>query len=484
MRMSSIPRVVLLILTALLLACFSTAFDSGTTAAMAEGRKSLFEVLTGRGLRTARSSKITRVAAAPRKKKRRRAAKNQTDRVLPAPADWLIAKQSGEPVQLIVNLAEQRVRVYVGDSEVASSQVSSGKAGYDTPTGIFSILGKSRYHRSNIYSNAPMPFMQRLTWSGIALHASNSVPAQPASHGCVRLPGQFAGQLFGFTERGGHVIITHNQVVPKPIDHAALFQPGAQYDPAADLRKVEFSIRRHLAKRHNPFDYPVKDRFNGDSRKPVRIYLTRLSEHEKLRDVQRLLHLLHMRPGEIDGYMGPNTGNAIKRFQKHYGLQVTGAMSDQVLTDLYRITGIGTPPDARIYVRQDFRAVFEADIGLADPQVPLGEHLLTIKRFDRDAGRASWLVSSISDGSQSRDLDNLVAGNDLDAAFAVVTEPNYLIAHVLDRFDIPQRIRNRISARLTAGSSIAISDTGISWETGLGTDFIVLTKERDQAVSG
>ena len=80
---------------------------------------------------------------------------------------------------------------------------SSGKSGYSTPSGVFSILSKNRYHYSNIYRGAPMPYMQRLTWSGIAFHGSNSVPKdRPASHGCIRLPHSFASQLFKFTEKG------------------------------------------------------------------------------------------------------------------------------------------------------------------------------------------------------------------------------------------------------------------------------------------
>ena len=130
------------------------------------------------------------------------------------------------PLQIMVSKDLQQLKIYDGGVVVATSRVSTGKAGHSTPTGIFSILEKKRTHFSNIYDSAPMPFMQRLTWSGIALHASNSVPAYPASHGCVRLPNDFAKTLFSITRRGGHVLITDREIEPQRIVHTLLFKPS------------------------------------------------------------------------------------------------------------------------------------------------------------------------------------------------------------------------------------------------------------------
>ncbi len=142
------------------------------------------------------------------------------------------AEAASRTLQIIVSKDTQSLAVYDGDKVIATSKVSTGKEGHDTPTGIFSILEKQKFHRSNIYSNAPMPWMQRLTWSGIALHESDSVPRRPASHGCVRLPGAFARELYGMTERGVHVIIADAAVEPRVISHPDLFQPPA---PVPDL---------------------------------------------------------------------------------------------------------------------------------------------------------------------------------------------------------------------------------------------------------
>ena len=94
------------------------------------------------------------------------------------------------------------------------------RPGHRTPTGVFSVIGKERWHRSNIYSGAPMPFMQRITWSGVAMHAG-VVPGYPASHGCIRLPAGFAPQLFGMTKMGARVVVTPRDVEPVEFSHDA-----------------------------------------------------------------------------------------------------------------------------------------------------------------------------------------------------------------------------------------------------------------------
>jgi lipoprotein-anchoring transpeptidase ErfK/SrfK len=110
-------------------------------------------------------------------------------------------------VRILISLSKQRVYVYRGSIRIGVSSVSTGRKGYETPTGIFSILQKRRMHYSNRYNNAPMPFMQRLTWDGVALHAGNIPASGAASHGCVRLPYAFAKLLYRVTYPGTVVII-------------------------------------------------------------------------------------------------------------------------------------------------------------------------------------------------------------------------------------------------------------------------------------
>lgn len=113
---------------------------------------------------------------------------------------------SAEPVRLLVNIAEQRAYVYRGEALIAATAISTGKTGKDTPSGTFTILQKKIDHRSTIYDSAPMPFMQRLTWDGVAIHAGRN-PGFAASHGCVRVPLGFAKKLYGITAVGTTVTV-------------------------------------------------------------------------------------------------------------------------------------------------------------------------------------------------------------------------------------------------------------------------------------
>ena len=114
------------------------------------------------------------------------------------PATSLPPRRNG-PLQIIVSLDKQQLTLYSGGEVIAHSRVSTGQRGHSTPTGVFSIIQKDRWHRSNIYDDAPMYFMQRITWSGVALH-QGVVPNYPASHGCIRLPEAFAKQMWTHDE--------------------------------------------------------------------------------------------------------------------------------------------------------------------------------------------------------------------------------------------------------------------------------------------
>jgi lipoprotein-anchoring transpeptidase ErfK/SrfK len=138
-----------------------------------------------------------------------------------------------QPVMVVISLPMQRAYVYRGDAMIAAASVSTGKDGKDTPTGIFPILQKREMHRSNLYNDAPMPFMQRLTWDGVALHAGNN-PGFPDSHGCIRLPTAFAKKLFSITSVGTTVIVTDEMV-------------GDHFDPALLATETSQANQTQLA---------------------------------------------------------------------------------------------------------------------------------------------------------------------------------------------------------------------------------------------
>lgn len=137
------------------------------------------------------------------------------------------------PVIIVVGLSKQRAYVYRNGVLIGISTVSTGAPGHETPTGVFTILQKKVDHKSNLYNDAPMPFMQRLTWTGIAMHAGN-LPGYPASHGCIRLPLAFAERLYAVTEIGLTVIVTESSDVPRfaPTPQILQDRPRSSFDSA------------------------------------------------------------------------------------------------------------------------------------------------------------------------------------------------------------------------------------------------------------
>jgi len=142
------------------------------------------------------------------------------------PGEWVLRPEIAPegPVLVYVDLGRQRATVYRNGVRVGVSTISSGKEGYETPTGVFTILEKDQDHRSRTYDNAPMPYQQRLTWMGVALHAGN-LPGYPASHGCVRLPMAFAKKLFTITPMGGTVVIAGGSEDPVKREAAGVLAP-------------------------------------------------------------------------------------------------------------------------------------------------------------------------------------------------------------------------------------------------------------------
>ena len=409
--------------------------------------------------------------AARRKIKRRRVYRARRKKTPPPRAAWYPAETAKDPVQIIVSLPDQKATVYQGDKALVTSRVSSGKKGHTTPAGVFSILQKNRFHRSNIYSRAPMPFMQRLTWSGIALHASNSVPSYPASHGCVRLPPAFASQLFRFTEMGAHVVITKSKVAPVGIEHEKLFQPSPPAPKDFDVVEAERNLAQAGLK--------PKRQAKKPSTSPIRILVTRRTGKERLMDIQQLLNELQFDAGDVDGWMGPDTASAIKRFQATYGMTADGLVSDRLVIELYRVAGKPEPRNGHIYARQDFRQLFDMPVRIADPDKPLGAHLFTAMHFDQGAEHTRWLSVTLNKKAEEPQREAMVrqgstASDQPD--LQQIPIPASTAGEALDRIEIPDSIRQRIAELLTPGSSLAISDDGLSIETfPKGTDFVVLT---------
>ncbi|WP_107675471.1 L,D-transpeptidase family protein [Agrobacterium sp. LAD9] len=381
-------------------------------------------------------------------------------------------------LQILVSKSDQSLSLYENGEIIATSKVSTGKAGHETPSGIFSILEKRKYHESNIYSAAPMPFMQRLTWSGIALH-EGKVPNYPASHGCVRLPSKFAKSLFGDTRTGVHVIITDRPVSLRFVQHPALFAPRDDADDGklllsdVELRPATFDAALGTVEvAVNEKTQSLKPAAKAREPSPLRILITRRGEREKVMDIQTVLTRLGFDAGSADGYTGEMTISAINGFKRWKGLKTTGPLlTDAFVAALYASAGENHPPTGQIMVRQDFKPLFEAAIDIKDPEVALGTHFFEAVTVDRAAGTAEWNGVTLE--------NHLPAAARKRLGITVTEAPGGFdqLSAVLSRLEIPAEIRSRIEQELSSGSSITVSDISHQMETGTGTDFITVTKE-------
>jgi L,D-transpeptidase catalytic domain len=156
----------------------------------------------------------------------------------------LVEKEAGTkpqgPLVIVVSIDRQQVTVYDSNGVFAESPVSTGMKGHSTPMGVFSVIQKHKFHHSNIYSGAPMPYMQRITWSGVAMHAG-VLPGYPASHGCIRMPMAFAMKMWNWTKMGARVIVVPGQISPQTFSHPVLAtmrvppQPSVSADPKGNV---------------------------------------------------------------------------------------------------------------------------------------------------------------------------------------------------------------------------------------------------------
>ena len=372
----------------------------------------------------------------------------------------IAAPVEGEPLTLVVSLNQQKIDVYRGTALVTSAKVSSGKRGYDTRAGVFSILEKHRRHHSNLFSGAPMPWMQRMTWSGTALHGG-IVPGYPASHGCVRLPFSFAPKLFQMTNVGENVVVAHDRVAPKLIEHPNLFQPASAHpqmsmvlvDQEALVAPSDWATRQATPQSPEQEAVDASAGAEDASTAPLRILITRRTERDRIIGVQYLLASLgYLKPQNFTGRVGPETIAAIKAFQKVNGLKETGAFTDDLAKTVHLVAGKAEPPAGHLFVRQDFRRVFDMPVAFRHPEKELGTHVFTATKSPPGNAKTPWMAISLE-------------GDDP--------------VNALDRIEIPDEARQEISARLSPGSSLIIADTSVnSAVLREGDDFIVWTNDK------
>jgi hypothetical protein len=460
--------------------------------------------------------------------------------------ETVAARPAGEPIMAIVSLSNQRVTIYDADGWILRAPVSSGQTGYETPAGVYSVIQKEEEHHSNLYDDASMPFMQRITWSGIALHAG-PLPGYPASHGCVRIPYEFAQRLFDTTKIGMRVIVARNDVRPVEIDHPVLFKPKlVRADLAPKALTAHWDAAREEAQAAAPDAAPPEadgPSQAGPAKPPVMlksltaakiaaadaaakkadaarltaakltldaVRLVRAAEATKyraeaqLRAAERALEAVSSpaviqaaeeekaeapaRLADAEAQLAAAKGEAPLKADaavrardeaREAAAEKVSAMeaSREATRMMSAVSIFISRKTQRLYVRQSFQPVLESPITIHDADHPIGTHIYTVLDYANDGADLRWSAISM-DRSQVGPNGKSRRG---DGTNAEPMSPDVGPARAaLDRIEIPQDIVDRISEIISPGSSLIISDEGMSTETGEDTDFVILMSGEPQ----
>ena len=366
-------------------------------------------------------------------------------------------------LSVIISIDKQQLTLYSDGKPIAHSSVSTGTPGHPTPMGVFSIIQKDRWHRSNLYDDAPMFFMQRITWSGVAMH-QGIVPNQPASHGCIRLPEAFARQMWGITKLGVRVIIARNEVTPVAISHARLFtlklEPlEAKGEP--DVTSAEMVKAAYGALEVAQFAAPKRD--------------VTASDASKLRDpaLDAIAYALKS-PRETPATSSEVVRSAYDTFDASKVRRAKSLASNAVAEvrplKPGPISVFISRKEGKLFVRKGFDPLFNAPVTFERPDKPLGTHVFTALSVKDDNTTMRWNVVSMAGGGST---PTKKSEKGVRAEFA---GPASNATEALERVTIPQDALDRISELMSPGASLIISDQGLGPETGVGTDFIVLTR--------
>lgn len=439
---------------------------------------------------------------------------------------------SGSAVLAVVSLARQRVTLYDAMGEAVRSPISSGQTGYETPVGVFSVLQKEAEHYSNLYDDAAMPHMQRITWSGVALHAG-ALPGYPASHGCIRLPHRFAERIFPMTRLGLRVVVSRDDVAPVPISHPMLFQP----QPVGEL--VARAIRASYTTDESPLlpdvtNWPQRQALQqqikavADERealareaavkvKPLKAaQKQRAAEHKKVAKAAQLaaaaknkaqqsleraerLVAAATRPSKIEAAQGhrnraaaalakaeaklaaanaaeqkaaaalEGANNAAKAAEEAEAKAIAAA--DELKRRVLPVSVFISLKAQRLYIRQGREPVLDVPVTIRDPQQPIGTHVFTALDFTDGGNAVRWNVVSLAKrhGEDGGRSARRKAADELPPPTEVAAATS-----ALDRITIPAEVAAKISESVWPTSSLIISDEELSKETGKATDFVVV----------
>ena len=412
----------------------------------------------------------------------------------------------GEPIMAVISLHDQRITVYDSKGWILRAPVSSGQKGRETPAGVFSVLQKEADHYSNMYDDAYMPHMQRLTWSGIALHGG-PLPGYPASHGCVRMPYDFAERLFEATRLGMRVIVAPSNVEPDAIDHSALFQPKTNPNAAAasaaaaaaneavgkaeQARLAAVSASREAAiamvavRKVEIAKVKAEAALAATERAIASANSTETKEQAQDANAKVIGQV-----GELEAQLAsaktdlqPKLDAVLAAREAATAAEAARAVAAEAARkaarDLDPVSVFVSRKTQRLYVRQAFQPILEVPVIIQDPDRPIGTHVFTA--MERTGTGLRWSVVSIDGGPADGIADQLGAVHkSSDGDVGAPTRDLSSAKAALDRIAIPQETVDRIAEIVSPRSSLTISDEALSPETGNGTEFVVVMSNEPQ----
>jgi lipoprotein-anchoring transpeptidase ErfK/SrfK len=409
------------------------------------------------------------------------------------------AKPQG-PLIIAISINKQHLKIYDENGLFAETPVSTGMRGHATPMGVFSIIQKQKFHESNIYSGAPMPFMQRITWSGIAMHAG-VLPGHPASHGCIRMPMAFAVKMYGWTRMGARVIIAPGDMVPASFSHPLLVAqkpvpPQANASDKTDKAAPNPSVpaqanlelkptigqdaRLTAAMAQAPSPAPLAEQTHTAEATALPAIKADVAMTEAPASAQSF-GVSAPKPGISADVAKPDMQAAPKDQGRMPDAETPAARSATTAATASRkhygaVSIFISRKDSKLYARQDFAPLFDVPVTIAPSDRPLGTHIFTADADSSDANVLHWSVISLPQRNAKRRGEEHTSRRGKAASAAetkAAPEPDSP-AEALDRITIPADAMTRIAEALSNGSSIIVSDQGIAaGETGEGTEFIV-----------
>jgi lipoprotein-anchoring transpeptidase ErfK/SrfK len=391
-------------------------------------------------------------------------------------------RDAGEPLMAIVSLKSQHVTIYDAEGWILRAPVSSGTTGRETPAGVFSVVQKDKDHHSNLYDDAWMPNMLRITWSGIALHGG-PLPGYAASHGCVRMPYDFAEKLFDKVPIGMRVIIAPDDAEPVEFSNPALFMPKSEAIAAGPARAETLSREAHEATK---MALEAKSAAAVAAREaaPLMASLRKLkglktdadaafafaekaltaakTDQSKTR-AEELKQKAAAKVAELQTQLDTVEANGKSKLDAATAAQDTAKAAETRQADaakavreaklvLEPVSVFISRTTQRLYVRRGFEATLEVPVTIRDQDQPIGTHVFTAAaRTDRGL---RWTAVTID------------SGDDAQAA--------------LDRISIPQDVLDRIAPTAFPRSSLIISDEPLNRETNYHTEFVVALHNQPQ----